>query len=115
VLCAGNGGRGFDSVLRDSEDCKDRREVFDFNLLRALNVNPLARESVEQSLPMLSTTVAVDGLSSTTETSLEIDTDIVASPAISRAKVGERGVVVNTTKKGIVEAREKTKELGSVT
>lgn len=43
------------------------------------------------------------------------ETDIVASAAISRAKDGDRGVVVNTTKYGIDEEREKVTDVGSVT
>lgn len=42
-------------------------------------------------------------------------TDIVASVAISRARVEERGLVVNTTKKGMDPGREKDDGSGSVT
>lgn len=42
-------------------------------------------------------------------------TEIVASEAISRARLGDRGVVVKTTKKGIEELREKVTDVGKVT
>lgn len=43
------------------------------------------------------------------------DTEIVASAAISFAISGERGVVVKTTKYGIVEERENVTDVGRVT
>ena len=43
------------------------------------------------------------------------DKEIVASAAISRARDDDRGVVVNTTKYGMEEAREKEKDIGRVT
>ena len=43
------------------------------------------------------------------------DTVIVASAAISRARIGERGRVVKTTKKGIAAERENVAGSGNVT
>jgi hypothetical protein len=45
----------------------------------------------------------------------EMEIDIVASDAISRASEAERGIVVNTTKNGMEAVRENVKEWARVT
>lgn len=92
-------------------------DVFDFILLCAfaLKVKREDRESDEPLLTTLSGAVEVNAVTSMIDSWQEIDTDIVASAAISRARVFERGVVVNTTKYGIEEFRAKVKDSGSVT
>lgn len=112
----GNRGRGFS---RDSASSKGRGDHGDVRDLTRLSSFVRGcwkgSESWESSLRGVCGGVIGRTAGSVMVTWLKTEMEIVASEAISRASVEDRGVVVKTTKYGMEEARENVTDVGNVT
>lgn len=116
AVCVGNLGRGFSRDSASSNVLGDHGDVRDLTRLSSFVRGCWkGSESWESSLSGVCGGVIGRTAASVMVTWLKTEIEMVASEAISRARLEDRGVVVKTTKYGMEEAREKVTDVGNVT